>query len=417
MMLPHKLNVQSPSATMLLGGLAALLVICIIIYPNAVFQSSLNGMMLWWKIVFPALLPFLILSEITIGAGAVHALGIVLDPLIRLLFRVEGSGGWPLGMGLLAGFPAGADITSKLRHNNMLQPAEAERILAISHLCNPAVMITIIGVGFFQQASVGILILIVHYMSALLMGMMMSWRSSAADKQALRRTAVMSHTAAHEPHIIVRALHKAKQAQLEDGRTFGKILGDAVINAIQTLMLIGGWMMFFAVLNQVILLLLPINLSQGTTAMIIAGFLEPHLGTYAIAQSEANSMLIKAAFIGAVLGWSGLSLHAQVKSLVQSTDIRFWPFIKARLLHAALAFILTALLWKPFNLSYHYFHPSDKPSYADGTQTISPMHFIRFWPHLESYFLGLLLIFVVLLICAASISIAIEHIQKRLRRR
>jgi nucleoside recognition membrane protein YjiH len=282
-------------------------------------------------------------------------------------------------------------------------------------------MVTIIGIGFFNQAAVGILILVIHYISALLMGLIISQRSSFIDKKALAKGSVFStipESGANEPHIIIRAFHKAKQVQLEDGRTFGKMLGDAVMNAIQTLMIIGGWIMFFAVLNQVILLLLPDRLSQGTIATIIVGLLEPHLGAYAISQSAAYSLLSKAALIGAVLGWSGLSLLAQVKSLLQSTDIRFWPFVKARLLHAALAFILTVLLWKPFNFLIQHIRPSFVPSYIKETQPMLPGDTIMsFWSKPASYFVELLLIMVVLLICASSISIAIEHIQKRLRRR
>jgi hypothetical protein len=62
--------------------------------------------------------------------------------------------------------------------------------------------------------------------------------------------------------------------------------------------------------------------------------------------------------------------------------------------------------------------PSFVPSYIKETQPMLPGDTIMsFWSKPASYFVELLLIMVVLLICASSISIAIEHIQKRLRRR
>ena len=72
----HRIQMGSQSrlTSLLLACMAALLVVCIIIYPNSVFQSSLSGMSLWWEYVFPALLPFLILTEIMMGSGALHAI-------------------------------------------------------------------------------------------------------------------------------------------------------------------------------------------------------------------------------------------------------------------------------------------------------------------------------------------------------
>ncbi|MBT9153418.1 MAG: Sporulation integral membrane protein YlbJ [Firmicutes bacterium] len=51
------------------------------------------------------------------------------------------------------------------------------------------------------------------------------------------------------------------------------------------------------------------------------------------------------AMAGAIIAWSGLSVHGQVASVVHDTDIRIRPYIVARLAHAALAFVYTMLLW------------------------------------------------------------------------
>jgi sporulation integral membrane protein YlbJ len=350
-----QVGTQSRLTSMLLASMAALLVVCIIIYPNAVFQSSLHGMTLWWEYVFPALLPFLILSEIMIGSGAIHALGTLFDPFMRFFFRISGHGGWALAMGLFAGYPAGASSTAKLRERNMLQALEAERVLAISHLCNPAIIIIVIGIGFFHQASLGIFIAIIHYISAMLMGLML--RNFVEDKISIE---------ANTQPLLKRALQNAKQAQQEDGRKFGKLLGDGVTNSIQILMLIGGWMMFFSVLHQVLLLLLPEFLSnEGFATNLIVSLLEPHLGAYAITQTTNVSVLTKVAIVGAILAWSGLSVHSQVKSLLLTTKIRYLPFVITRFLHAALAFILSVLLWKPFTSFLTQWQPSAIPTYME----------------------------------------------------
>ncbi|QGQ96185.1 hypothetical protein EHS13_15515 [Paenibacillus psychroresistens] len=405
----HRIQMGSQSrlTSLLLASMAGLLVVCIIIYPNSVFQSSLSGMSLWWEYVFPALLPFLILTEIMLGSGALHAIGTLLDPFMRFFFRTSGNGGWALAMGLFAGYPAGASTTAKLHERQALLPQEAERVLIVSHLCNPAVMITVIGVGFFHQATLGMFIAIVHYASALLMGLTL--RRSGNEN-------LLVATPANLEPIWTRAMQSAKAAQQEDGRKFGKLLGDGVSHSIQTLMLIGGWMMFFSVLQQVILhLLQPWITNEGFVAQLVVCLLEPHLGAYTIAQSSSASLVIKVAIVGAVLGWSGLSMHAQVKSLLKSTEMRYLAFLKARLLHAALAFGLTLLAWKPLNNLLDRLQPNALPTYIEGTFN-SPHLSIGNWiPSLWNLAGDRTLIFLtllsIMLFCCMGISWSIHKVQ------
>ncbi|MCX7781115.1 MAG: hypothetical protein N2491_09420, partial [Negativicutes bacterium] len=65
-------------------------------YPKEAFDSAIMGLNLWWNVVFPALLPFFILSEILMGLGVVHFIGVMLEPLMRPIFNVPGVGAFAL---------------------------------------------------------------------------------------------------------------------------------------------------------------------------------------------------------------------------------------------------------------------------------------------------------------------------------
>src|SRR5690606_36562802 len=106
-------------------GLAASLMI----YPKESFEASLRGLHMWWEVVFPSLLPFFIVSELLIGFGVVTFLGVLLEPLMRPLFRVPGVGGFVWAMGLASGYPAGAKLTARLRQEKKLTRIEAERLV------------------------------------------------------------------------------------------------------------------------------------------------------------------------------------------------------------------------------------------------------------------------------------------------
>lgn len=61
--------------------LSTLLVGAIIVQPDASFQASLQGLTVWWNIVFPGLLPFLVLFEIMLAFGLAHGMGALLSTL------------------------------------------------------------------------------------------------------------------------------------------------------------------------------------------------------------------------------------------------------------------------------------------------------------------------------------------------
>lgn len=54
-------------------------------------------------------------------------------------------------------------------------------------------------------------------------------------------------------------LQAMEQAHRRDGRAFGRLLGDSVTSSVQTLMMIGGFIMMFSVIVQVLRLAVPRN--------------------------------------------------------------------------------------------------------------------------------------------------------------
>lgn len=353
--------------TVLLSALTVLLVVFIIIYPDKAFQSSLQGLSIWWKVVFPALLPFLVVSELLIGFGVIHALAVLLEPLMRLLFRLPGAAGWALAIGVAAGYPAGAQAVGRLKQEKLVSLHEAERLLAVSHVGSPVLIISVVGVGFLHNAALGALLAVVHYASAFAAGWCLRfWPVSRKGTAPLD----FNHAApfpprmlkTHRLRIVNRSLEAMRQAYLRDGRSFGKLLGDAVLSSVQALMVVGGYIMMFSVVIKVMALsrltsvlenliatAVPLGFSNDMIHSLIDGLIEVHLGTYGISQTASDALVWKTALLGAVLAWSGLSYHIQAKSLLQSSGVRYLPFLVSRILHAAFAFALTFLLWHPLN--------------------------------------------------------------------
>ena len=109
----------------------ALLVLCflMVLFPAETWHASVRGLSIWWDVLFPSLFPFLVLSELLLGFGIVHFLGTLLNPLMRPLFRVPGSGGFVFAVSCASGYPTGAKLTAQLWDQKLVTREEGERLV------------------------------------------------------------------------------------------------------------------------------------------------------------------------------------------------------------------------------------------------------------------------------------------------
>lgn len=123
--------------TLVAAAVAVLLTLSIVVYPDRALEAALDGMRIFFGVVFPSLFPFFVLSEIMLGLGVVHFLGVLFEPLMRPLFNVPGEGAFALSMGLAAGYPMDAVITARFRRAGICTRVEGERLLAFTNTADP----------------------------------------------------------------------------------------------------------------------------------------------------------------------------------------------------------------------------------------------------------------------------------------
>ncbi|GGH16769.1 nucleoside recognition domain-containing protein [Paenibacillus segetis] len=327
------------ASTIGLGTVAALLVFCIVYSPAETFQASGQGLTIWWRIVFPALLPFLVLSQILLAGGFAQGLGTLLEPFTRKVLGLPGTVGWVLPLGMTVGFPAAAEATATLYKQGKISTLEAEKLASAAHFSSPMLVIVVIGTGFLGKPELGLLLLIVHWAAGLATGITSHVLSPSRSKVQTPKDKIVQHKKTSRLQL---ALLNMEEVRREDGRGFGKILGDSVISGVQTMMVTGGYMLIFAVVIQVISSFLP----AGIPAFPVAGLFEAHLGSYSIAKL-ATTPVIQSALLGAVLGWSGLCAILQVRAILGPLGIKGSYFWRNRILHGIYAYIFTLLFWKP----------------------------------------------------------------------
>ncbi|MCR2804967.1 nucleoside recognition domain-containing protein [Paenibacillus soyae] len=337
--------------TILLAILSILLVGSIIIQPDASFQASLQGLTVWWNIVFPGMLPFLVLYEIMLAFGLAHAIGALLQPAMRRVTGLPGEAALALVIGWLGGFPAGSEAVASLRKRELLSRAQGQRLLAFAHMPNPLFMLVVIGAGFLHKPIAGMMITAAVWASALwLLLIALLFRRRKQNETSADAPSEDGDRSVASAGLLSAFAQSLQAGREQDGRSFGKVLGDAVAGSVQKLMVVGGFMIFASMLARLSEPLLSPITEQGF-AFLGPALFESHLGAYAAAiwQAPGGSAAFACAIIAAVLAWSGFAGILQTGYAITGTDLKLLPFIAHRLNHSLHAFLLTLLLWKPLS--------------------------------------------------------------------
>lgn len=351
----------------LLGLLLAGCMLLMLLHPVSSLDAAVRGLAVWWDVLFPSLFPFFVISELLLGFGVVHLFGALLDPLMRPLFNIPGSGGFVAAMGYVSGYPVGAKLTAKLREQQLISPVEGERLVAFTTSSDPIFLLGAVSVGFFHDASLGLVLALSHYGGGLIVGLLMAFhgrRDKPAAAPALSGGNAELPLAAdgQGQGRLSLALNSMAEARRRDGRSFGELLKSAVQSSLQLIIVVGGLVVFFNVLMELLTragimsalfsligsLLSLAEFPPQLSAALASGFFEVTIGARSAGEAvSAVPLQFKAATAAFILSWGGLSVHAQVASILNGTGLRYLPFMAARLVHAFLSAVLLLLLWNP----------------------------------------------------------------------
>ncbi|EIJ81615.1 sporulation integral membrane protein YlbJ [Bacillus methanolicus PB1] len=357
---------RSKLKSIFLAVSVSFMAVSLISFPQESVDASIRGLNMWWEIVFPSLLPFFIVSELLIGFGVVKFIGVLLEPLMRPLFKVPGAGGFVWAMGMASGYPAGAKLAARLRQEGQLTKIEAERLVSFTNSSNPLFIFGAVSVGFFYNAQLGVILALSHYLGNITVGLLMRFygNEDAADKEIKKRK-----------FSIRNALSTLHRTRIKDNRPIGKLLGDAVMSSIQTLLMIGGFIILFSVINKLLFhlhitsflaniiefILRFLQFPETLSIPLISGLFEITLGSQMTSQVQEATVLQKVMITSFILAFSGFSVQAQVASILAQTDIEFKPFFFSRILHGILSSLYSFLLWDPI---YEKFYDKEQPSNA-----------------------------------------------------
>ena len=310
--------------------------IFLLIFSNANLSSAKAGLALWANSVIPSLLPFFIATELLGYTNIISVLGKLLNKLMRPLFNVPGEGAFPFIMGIISGYPMGAKIVSNFKAQGICTDEEAERLLAFTNNSGPLFIIGTVGIGLFKDTNTGILLFITHILACLTVAFLFRfWKSS---KRFGKKGA--------------SPLFPKEQVSISN---LGEVLSSSIMSAINTIFLIGGFIVLFSVIisileNSCILdglahLIHPIlNIFKVPSSYadgIFTGILELTNGVCNIANITNKSISTNITICAFLLGFGGISIMLQILSITSKAKISIKPYIIGKLLQGTFAAIYT----------------------------------------------------------------------------
>ena len=294
---------------------ALLFAAALLLYPQACAQSARQGLLLCGNALIPSLFPFFILSDLLVSLGLCEKAGRALGPVMRPLFHLSGSGAAVFALGLVGGYPAGAQAAAALCRAGRVSRQEAARLARFCNNAGPAFIFGVLGAGVFGRPALGLLLFAAHAAGAMLTGVLLRPKTAPPVGQA-----------------------DADGAMAAPGP--GEALIGAVRRAGAAVLQVCMFVVFFSVLTGV-LQALPLPPLPDALRPLFVGALELSGGAAALktAGLPLPLALAEASFL---LGFGGCSVQLQTRALLAEYRIPVRGLLTAKLLHGLLS---AALAW------------------------------------------------------------------------
>ena len=211
---------------------------------------------------------------------------------------------------IISGYPTGAKIAANFRLNNICSKEECERLLSFTNNSGPLFILGTVGISMFGNSTIGLLLLVSHLLASITVGIIFRfWKLNI------------------KPSSITAPSYKTSNDNISMSN-LGGIIGNSITNSINTILLIGGFVVLFSViisilqnsqlLNVLTDLLSPIfaflHIPEKFAIGFISGILELTNGLNIICNIPEKQLSYNIILASFLLGLGGLSVLLQVWS-------------------------------------------------------------------------------------------------------
>lgn len=289
--------------------------ICLFLcFPLQTRDGVQAGLALCGGILIPSLFPVSVLASCLIRMQAGTCGGSRTERWMRALFGLPGSAALPLLLGILGGFPLGAQLTASAYESGQLSKQEAARLAGLSNNAGPAFLLGAVSV-MLGSLSRGAILMGIQLASSLLAGCLL--RESA-------------HCPVH-----------TKKVQKNQPASIAALLPQCITESAVAMLRLTGAICFFHATTACVIPLLPVSNLPTLWQAGLSGVLELTGGLSLLRGTVSPALMPLTA---ALISWGGLCVHLQSFQALAKAEIPMGPYLRHKTLQAGIALLLAFFL-------------------------------------------------------------------------
>jgi len=310
----------------LLKGFILIFLIIMVLYPSASFKGATTGLLLWFHNVLPNLLPFIIVSNLIISLDIADKISSFFFPLLGRIFNVSKNGCYPIIIGFLSGIPMGAKATSDLVEKGKISHHEGNFLITMCNNASPMFIIGYIAISALKLPHIKYTLFFIIYISAIISALVSRLIYNIGVKRSNRFSFV-----------------KTQEIYLQDNRRQNpfsfEILDNSIMNGFEVITKIGGYIILFSIIAQIISEIGP---NTGYFKPIFMGIVEITTGINQICGTGLD-IKTKIVLVATLTSFGGLSGMAQTRSVLGNTRLSIGYYLFAKIVNASITFLLTSI--------------------------------------------------------------------------
>ncbi len=267
---------------------------------------------IWLYNLVPSMFPFFILTDLLVNYGFIDILAFLFKKPIKFLFNVSENASFVIFFSLLTGFPSSAKYCKSLLENDLISLEDANKIICFTHFSNPLFIINVIGIIILNSQKLGIFILISHYLSNIIIGILLR---NKPTKNIDRQNSLTT-------------------------KPLANVLTESFLNSFNSLLIVLGSLITFQLLTAIIYNYIPLN---QNLKVVIGSFLEITQGLFALKNLNI-AINIKALIASSIISFGGICIHMQVNSILHCSEIKYKRYLLCRALQAIISPIIMFIL-------------------------------------------------------------------------
>ncbi len=327
-------RVSENTAAFTAGTICAAAALCLIIYSKSVAKGVARGLLLCAESIIPSLFAFIVISIFMCRSPAGKAVSLLFYPVTKYILRLKPELGCVVVMSMFGGYPVGAGLISDMVRSGELSKKTASYMMWFCSNAGPAFVITAVGINMFGSVSAGVILLVSHLASSLILGVAAGVFS---DSYSFEKDAV------------------SKSDSEKNKKSMGDIFVESVSAGVNSIFAICAYVVLFSALLSVLedssyvnslssAIAGIFNIDRKSVVGIMNGFFEVTTACSTINGLGLNNPIPIAAFF---ISFSGISVILQVRHSFSSTGVKLRGYIVSRfvsgVLSAVIAFVLLRL--------------------------------------------------------------------------